>query len=182
MKELIIILASLSIYAGVGGVSGGPKPTKDDFAKLGPNTSWDKILNAKKLSDDIKIEGTTVFVSRPVSAFDTCLDGDILRTTREFPKYERIKVGKTHYGADEDGYKYVKVGTEKLSFPITYTTWDRVCANNGKRCREVTKEVTTETIKKVKVKKVKVYKSNSDRPREVIQDSFNKEFIIPYCQ
>lgn len=182
MKKLIVILSTLSIYAGVGGVSGGPKPTKDDFSKLGPNTSWNKILNVTKLNNDVKLEGKTVFVSRPVSVFDTCIDGDQIRTTRTFPKYKKIKLGKTHIGTDEDGYKDVKIGDEYLSYPLNYQTRDSICANNGKRCREVIRDVSTETMKSIKVKKVKTYESNSGRTREVIQDSFKKEYLIPYCQ
>ncbi len=182
IKKLIAIVSTLSIYAGVGGVSGGPKPTKDDFSKLGPQTSWQKILDVAKRNNDVKLEGRTVFVSRPVSVFDTCIDGDTLRTTRMFPKYKRMYVGKTHFGTDEDGYKDVLIGNEYLSYPINYTTRDKVCNNHGKRCREVKKDVSTETIKNVKVKKVVVYKPNSDRPREVEQDYFRKEYIIPYCQ
>ncbi|EPZ52425.1 hypothetical protein M902_2216 [Bacteriovorax sp. BAL6_X] len=180
--KLIAIISTMSIYAGVGGVSGGPKPTKDDFSKLGPQTSWQRILDVTKRNFDVKLEGTTVFVSRPVSIFETCLNGDEIQTTRKFPIYKTRYVGKSHYGADKDGFKTEIVGSKYLTYPINYTTRQKVCNNNGKRCREVKKEVSTETIKNVKVKKVIVYRPNSDRPREVEQDHFKKEYIIPYCQ
>ncbi|MFG1494250.1 hypothetical protein ACRXCV_13595 [Halobacteriovorax sp. GFR7] len=182
IKKLIAIVSTMSIYAGVGGVSGGPKPTKDDFSKLGPQTSWQKILDVTKRNDDVKLEGRTVFVSRPVSVFETCVDGDQLKTTRKFPVYRTEYVGKNQRGADKDGFKSVLIGNQFLKYPINYKTREKVCNNRGKRCREIDKEVTTETIKNVKVKKVVIYKENSDRPREVEQDSFKKEYIIPYCQ
>ncbi|POB15018.1 hypothetical protein C0Z22_01175 [Halobacteriovorax sp. DA5] len=182
IKKFIVIVSTLSIYAGVGGVSGGPKPTKDDFSKLGPQTSWQKIIDVTKRNDDVKLEGTTVFVSRPVSAFETCINGDEIQTTRKFPIYKTKYVGKNQMGADKDGFKTELVGSKYLTYPINYKTREKVCNNHGKRCREVMKDVSTETIKNVKVKKVVVYKPNSDRPREVEQDSFSKEYIIPYCQ
>ncbi len=183
MKLLLLLLLSISIFAtgGVGGTSGGPKPKKDDFEKIGPKTPWSEIQDIAKINKEVKIAHTAIFVSRPLNVFDVCVDGDEFRSVAKVPKYKRMLVGKTHFGTDEDGYKDVKIGNEFLRFPINYTKYETKCENDNRRCRRVKVEVNRETIKELEIKKVKTYKPNSDNPREVVLDKKRKDYVIPYC-
>ncbi len=147
---------------------------------LSANDSWDTIKSEVSADWDLSFAGTTVFVGRPVSAFDVCLDGDQFVTTREFPIYEIVKVGKSHPEADEDGYASVIVGYEILSFPTTYTSYKEVCRNDDKNCKRVPYTVNQDLTKNVSVKEV-VRRNVGSNDRTIEKTLFKKEYVIPAC-
>ncbi len=147
---------------------------------LDASDSWSTIKAEVAADYDLSFTGTTVFVGRPVSAFDVCLDGDQFVTTREFPIYEIVFVGRNHSEADEDGYASVIVGYEILSFPTTYTSYKEVCKNDDKNCKRVAYTVNQDLVKNVSVKEV-VRRNVGKNDRTIERTLFKKSFEIPAC-
>lgn len=143
--------------------------------------SWDTIKSEVKNNWKLQLSGYAVFVGQVVHAFDVCVDGDEFKTTKQYPVYETKYVGKTRDNdGDNDGWTSVVVGYRTLSFPITYTTKERVCNNRDKNCKYVSKVVEQETVKKMTVKKfVRSVGRNNDR--DVYKTLFTKEYEIPAC-
>ena len=74
-----------------------------------------------------------------------------------------------------------KVGEKILTYPIVYTTQERVCRNRNRdsNCRYVTKIVEQDTVKNISIMKT-VRRAGRDRD-DVKKVLFKKEYVIPAC-
>ncbi|MFT6631625.1 MAG: hypothetical protein ACJAS4_001576 [Bacteriovoracaceae bacterium] len=143
--------------------------------------SWDEIKSEVNSNMKLSFDGAGVFAGRTISRFDVCVEGENLKTTKPYAKYERVYVGRNHDSdSNRDGYMTVQTGTEIIVYPLTWTNKYRKCANNGKRCRFVSEEVTTELVKDISVKKL-IKKYNKNPRKNVYKTLFTKSYEIPAC-
>ena len=166
MKNLliaVIAMASLSTFAA------------DEYQ------SWAELKSEVSNNSKLSFEGAGVFVGKTISRFDVCVEGQNLKTVKPYPKYERVYVGRNHDSdSNRDGYMTIQTGTEIIEYPLTWTNSFRKCNNQGKKCRMVYTEVTTQLVKDISVKKL-VRKFNRDSRKNVYKTLFKKSYEIPAC-
>jgi hypothetical protein len=146
--------------------------------------SWEQIRAEVSTNSKLIMEGSGQFLGKTISIFDTCINGENLKSTVPYAKYERVYVGRSHDSNDSerDGWASMKVGMEILEFPIVHTNTYKKCANNGKRCRFVTEEVASDLVKEITVKKlVRVNNSSNSNPK-IYKTLFTKTFTTPTCK
>ncbi|MCP4915078.1 MAG: hypothetical protein GY909_18310 [Oligoflexia bacterium] len=180
LKIVITLLFCLSLFAsgpkkGAGGIAGGT----DDERTI-QDLSWKELREVVRKDFDLSFSHHVVFVGRPMSSLDVCIEGDQFRSMKKYPKYELKRVSRSQdHDGDKDGYTKIQVGEEYLSFPINYKRNERVCRNRNRdsNCfyREV--DVQQETMKEIKI--IKRERSRNKSLEKVIH---SKEFMIPYCE
>ncbi|WP_044557432.1 hypothetical protein [Halobacteriovorax marinus] len=152
---------------------------------LSSTDSWETIRSTVSASDKYTLSNLTVFVGKPTTVFDVCVDGDKFVALKESPVYERQYVGRgrDHNDGDNDGWADVIVGYKKFSYPLTYTSYREVCANNGKRCRRVPYTVNQKIENTLTVNKLIATYGSSRRgtERKVYKKAFTKSFTVPAC-
>jgi hypothetical protein len=170
MKNLLIAvmaLASVSTFA------------------VDQSQSWEEIRSEVNSNPKLIMVGSTAFLGKTIAVLDTCIEGENLKSTVPYAKYERVYVGRTRdtNDSERDGYATVKTGMEILEFPITYASSFRKCANNGKRCTWVETMVSSDLVKQISVKKLVRTRnnSNSHSNSKVYKTLFTKIFEIPAC-
>lgn len=149
---------------------------------INENSTWEEIRAELKTDWDLSLSGYVSFLGRPVSSLDVCIEGENFKTTRKFPIYKFVRVPRhMDTDGDRDGRMWKKVGEKILTYPIVYTTQERVCRNRNRdsNCRYVTKIVEQDTVKNISIMKT-VRRAGRDRD-DVKKVLFKKEYVIPAC-
>lgn len=170
MKKIIALVAALASVSS--------------FA-LSSNDSWETIQAAVSSSNKYTANNVGVFLGKPSTVFNVCVDGDMLVALEESAVRERQYVGRTRdiHDSENDGWATVITGYKKYSYPITYTSYKEECNNRGKRCRKVPYTVNQKTVRTITINKlVADYgQSRSGRDRKVYKKLFTKTFEVPAC-
>ena len=146
---------------------------------LSEASSWSEVKSAVKNNVYLTLEGGTVFAGQLVSAFNVCVEGSNFVSTKKYPIYKTKYVGKARDNdGDNDGYTSVVVGYKTLTYPMAYSSYDTVCANNGKRCRKVSKTVYQDDVVTFSVKKSK---NTFGKDNVKAKTLFTKTYTIPAC-
>lgn len=130
------------------------------------NSSWDQINASYKT--DVRApqvgfaagEATTFY-----SIFETCVDGDTIKTIEPKDVYEQVRHGK-------DNVELVVVGQEVLSHPRTYKVMVPA-GDHGNAQKEITITIPAEN-------QIDVY-SRAQKDNEAVK-LFTKSFTIPACK
>lgn len=186
MNRIILIISLMLISlvnAGTGGISGGPKPSAKDIRDLNAQLPWDVLQTQVKLNPNLKISGDYVFLGKPYSAFNVCVDGEDLRSIEKKPIYKTKFVGrnKDYKDNEKDGYTQVLVGHDFERFPIRYETRKVECQNHDKNCKDVYITVEQNLLKNIVFKAVNSRRKSSGETQETEKEIFDKDFEIPNC-
>lgn len=131
------------------------------------NSSWEAINASYKT--DVKApqvffaagEATTAY-----SIFETCVDGDMIKTIEAKNVFEQVRHGK-------NDVELVVVGQEVLTHAKTYTKMINVGGSHNQKEIEITVTIPT-------VNKIEVYEKVQSKNQEA-RKLFTKTFTIPAC-
>ncbi|CBW26576.1 putative exported protein [Halobacteriovorax marinus SJ] len=180
----MILIMNVEAASGIGGLAGGSSTGKisEQIENAMLDGNWGLVREVVSGSNEHRIAGDTVFIGRPASAFDTCIDGDELRSKKKYPVYKNVYVGsvKDYKDGVRDGWTNKLVGHDFRRYPLNYKSKKTVCANNGKRCREIPVTIRQETQREITVKEY-VRTVGRNNPRDIYQDLNTELYEIEAC-
>lgn len=148
---------------------------------ISESDSWSDIKAEVKANSKLSMSYGATFLGQNISIFDVCVDGEDFKTTRKFPIKKRVRVPRhrDNNDSERDGFAWVVVGHDYLSYPMNSMTTRRICEHDDRRCQYVEVEFNQSPTKMITVKKFMRRVGSNDRA--VYKTLFTKSYTAPAC-